>query len=83
VITAAGVAGVVGVSIHAAHAGVTIPPTEEARLRGYSNAYQKAFRDAYTVQVQRRRRHATLWGGLTGTAVGIGVVLFVFSHITT
>lgn len=83
VITAAGVAGVVGVSVHAAHAGVTLPASDEALLRGHGDAYQKAFRDAYAIQVQRRRKHAALWGGLTGTAVGIGAVLFLLSHITT
>jgi hypothetical protein len=33
--------------------------------------------------VQRRRKHAALWGGLTGTAVGIGAFLFLLTHITT
>lgn len=83
VVTAAGVAGVIGISLHAAHAGVTLPAPAEAQLREHDVSYQRAFRDAYVKEVQRRRAHAALWGGVTGTAVGVGAFLLLLTHIKT
>ena len=82
-ITAAGVAGVVGVSLHASRAGVTIPATEEARLQQHSVEYQRAFRDAYATEAHGRRKRATIWGSVTGAMAGVGAFLLLLTNIRT
>ncbi|HEY9515860.1 MAG TPA: hypothetical protein VIQ74_09290 [Gemmatimonadaceae bacterium] len=82
-ITAAGVAGVVGVSLHASRADVTLPATEEERLQQHSVEYQQGFRNAYTTVVHGRRKRAAVWGSVTGALAGVGAFLLLLTNIRT
>lgn len=80
-VTAAGVAGLIGTSIHANNASTALQASDEIQLREHDPEYQRAFRESFAQEIRRRR--ATLWGGITGTAVGVGAFLLLLTHIKT
>lgn len=68
----------------AAVAGGAAPPAglaDSAAARGI--VYERAFREGYAERLRARRRSAALWGGLTGTTAGFGLLAFLLSQITT
>lgn len=56
-----------------------LPPELEQRLAGRGSVYGEAFRHAYSARLRDRRRKAVMAGGLTGTAVGLVLVLQALS----
>lgn len=78
-------AGVAGVAATAAFAArrPALPADEAARLRACAPAYRDAFGEAYAARLRQRRLRAALRGGAGGAAVGLGLLFFVASQLTT